>query len=539
MRRKSGWVLRTGILLMGLFGCRTPPGEDLVALVGEEPITTGELEAFIARIPRDLRGGRTGVQAARSLLETLIDRKLMLLEAQSQGIENDPFLQERTSHYREELLLRLYQDREIAGRVIVADEDVLHHYYDTGRNRALRLAGAVLKSREEALQAIEQLRAGEDPGCLPVGVYLRRDQLNQRIAEAVFGLPVGEASTPFPMPLEDGMVYGVFKVLGEKKVPLKVWREKLVGELSARKKVTLGEALYESLQDKYEVQIHPDVVRFLGQHAEDVGGVEEVELTGAEGQRVLCRYRGGDITLGEFLRHVRESGPGRESLADSAQVMVFLHRTLLRRRLFLAEARARQLHENPAFVGRAADKYEEGALSLLREREIDRQIAVTDEEARVFYDAHPELFSSFQSIEIAEVLVRDRSLARHLRKAVEEGAEVEVLALLFSVRQGAARRRGHLRIAPYTRSFVREIYALARNLEIGEVGGPVAVQGGYSVFQVREKEPRASRYDVGARRRATEYLRREKTQRMLTAYVRGLREKFPVRIVAENLGKLP
>jgi hypothetical protein len=63
------------------------------------------------------------------------------------------------------------------------------------------------------------------------------------------------------------------------------------------------------------------------------------------------------------------------------------------------------------------------------------------------------------------------------------------------------------------------------------------VRDGFSVFKVMGRERKPVEYGSDAQRRAAAYVRIDKANRGYVAYVRGLRDRYPVTIRTENLGK--
>ena len=92
-------------------------------------------------------------------------------------------------------------------------------YRESGRDRALRLGGIMLKSAQEAEAIIERLNAGEDFYALASdhslhessaanggdsGTYQVRDQLSPATVEQVLELEIGQISAPVRETFEDG-----------------------------------------------------------------------------------------------------------------------------------------------------------------------------------------------------------------------------------------------------------------------------------------------------------------------------------------------
>ena len=86
-------IIRISLLIaVGLWlGCSEPTEETAtLAKVGTEKITADDFSAFAASIPDGMKVGATPLEAAKSLLGSLIDKTLLLTEASTIDLENDP-----------------------------------------------------------------------------------------------------------------------------------------------------------------------------------------------------------------------------------------------------------------------------------------------------------------------------------------------------------------------------------------------------------------------------------------------------------------
>ena len=126
-------------------------------------------------------------------------------------------------------------------------------------------------------------------------------------------------------------------------------------------------------------------------------------------------------------------------------------------------------------------------------------------------------------------------MAQRLKRELLAGADPAPLARAHTLRPGADHHDGHLTLSPYTKAYYQGIYDLAHSIPVGQVGGPVQVQGGYSVFKVLDRHQKKHPYDATSRRRATAYVKIDKSKRGYVRYVRSLREQHPVEEFADAI----
>ena len=517
----------------------------ILAIVGNETISSSEFKAFKSRVSAGMQVGETPLEIDKNLLEALIDMKLLLREAHAQNIYSDPVFLKRMDEQVKSRLLKLYRKRQIVDKVLVTDEELHRHYRATHRDRALRLGGIMVETREEAQQVVAALETGADFQQLArerslhqgtgehggdSGKYKLRDQTRPTIAEKVFHLEIGGISEPVPFSYEGQKGYVVFKVLDAVPVPLESSEQRIREELISWKMATRTQALLDSLREEYAPRIMYHRIPLLSN-----GGAD---LSDSTDKKALCTFKGGQIALADFLQNAQRIRIAPRELADSSRVVSLLQNIFIPERLFLQEAKALGLDQDPELLDFLSRKREELLISLLRQREVDQHTTASDEEAQAFFDAHPEKFTSPETIVVTEILVPSDSLAHRLKRELQEGADATLLAVQHTMREGALHHSGNLRLNVYTQAFYPSIYEAAQHLEVGEVGGPVPTGKGYSVFRVidrgREKEP----YNADTQRRARAYVKIDKAKRGYVHYVRGLRQKYSVTLFEENVAEM-
>ena len=527
-----------------------PEAQDVVlATIAGDPITLSAFTEFSALIPEGMKKGDTLLDKNRHVLNSLIDKRLLLTEAEAIQLADDPALQAELAFFAKNLLLDLYTHREISQKIVVTDEEMEAHYRATHRDRALRFSGIMLETREEAEEILQAVAdgaqfmelakgrslhrdSGEQGG--DVGGYKLKDKVLPSIAEAIFPLAVGEVSAPIRFQFAGKTHFTVFQVTDEMPLPLAASEHKVREEVFGRKRAARYQALLDSLKGAYGPELRPEQIRALNQHSQQVEG-DLYALPAALRDEPLVSFRGGQISCHEFMQMAWQMRAGRPELADSTRVAFLLETAIIPAFLFAAEARTLGLEEDPNLQQRIRDKRDDLLLNALRQRYVDQHVTATPEEARAFYDSHPEKFTAPLTTEVVEILASSDSLAQRLKRELLAGADPAPLARAHTLRPGADHHDGHLTLSPYTKAYYQGIYDLAHSTPVGQVGGPVQVQGGYSVFKVLDRHQKKHPYDATSRRRATAYIKIDKSKRGYVRYVRGLREQYPVEEFADAI----
>lgn len=517
--------------------CAQEPRELVLAQVDGEPIIASEFRDFDARIPAGMKEG-----GQRQVLESLIDKKLLLREADAANMAEDSWFKGELARFKRARLMALYIEREVVAKIEITPKELDRHHRGSGRHRALRLGGIMVESLEEARAITDLLAAGADFHELAsahsvhektaarggdTGIYQTRDQMSAETVEQVLVLAIGEVSAPVREVFGHEDFYVIYKVLDEIPAPLSASERIIVEELTVQKRQERLQALSDSLMEAYAPVPRPVAIQRLAEN-----GVM------ADQAEVLCAYRGGELTISGFLAAYERLTSRSLQTADSAHVADFLHRRVLPDLFVSAEIEAAGLAEDERFKETVAVKSEELMLSALRRREVDQYVSGTEEEARDFYDAHPEKFARPENTTIVEILVASDSLARRLGDELRAGGDAAALAERHTRREGSLHHDGQMQLNDYVQGLFPVLSAAVRDVAVGEVGGPLKTERGYSVFKVLERTREQIPYNAESQRRARAYVRIDKSKRDYVRFVRNLRNKYPVKIVEGSLEKL-
>lgn len=528
-------------------GCSSQPDEPAVARVGDEYITAAELLAFAAPIPDGIHQGKSDAEADAALLDALIDKKLLLMEAKAQQVDKDPSLVRELSAFADQAILTLYNQLTVDRFISFTEEDLLQHHRATNRDRALRIAMILVESVDKAEEILAQLKNGADFHQLveahsvaeitkawggDTGRYLRRDGVD-RAHQSLFALQVGEVSQPLTFTYKSSRHYAVFKILDEIPVPLSTVEDMVEEEVFGAKRAVLSKALVDSLINVYKPQVQSKTAALLAERA----AAGDMNLSAAQAAQQLATYRSGDLTLAEFLPAVlhKTTPETLQQLADTAWV-ASKALGMITARIMLEEARALNLHQDADLLARIANKHQDLLVSRLRKLSVDSHITITKEEARAFFDQNPEKFLYVAGIFAAEVLLPSQEQAQEVKRQLEEGADAEQLIAQHDTRAVHSEKEGFLRLDVYNRVHYPHMYDAVQDLKVGEVGGPLKVPEGYSVFKVIRREPaKPKSFNAASQKRAAAYVRIDKAKRGYVTYVRHLREKYGIEIFPAHI----
>ena len=497
-------------LLIGLTGAGCgESGPAVVARVAERPIDEESLRRFVMALPPGLRTSKQGPEARRDYLQTLIDRELMLLEAEARGLREDAQLQRRLRRKVEERILSLYRGREIPAVEVTADE-VETRVRELGLDRE-RLAEAVrAPSEEEALrlraglsvgQRFEDLAAG-GPGARGgvLGWLNRLTAPRAGIPSAVFDtLATGEVSAPLTL---EG-AWRMVRFVDERTSTDPSMRDRVRQRL-------LREARQEIEDQKVEVlarELHwaPDAGGLAFLAGLDIGNRRIPDLTPAEARTPLFTFEGGVLTVEDYLDAIREHKVRTpRALRDSGFAAALGQRLLQGRALLLIDADRLGLGEEPEIVRWRDQVQREQLLQALRSQIVGGADSMaTGERVRAYYDEHRESFRLPEEVCFDEILFSTREEAEEVLGQLDDGVELLELSRLRGNRIRRRRPDGLLCANSMSRQVLPGLWAALQEAPVGVVTGPVSLQDrAWVLIKVARREPERLQTFDEARNRA-------------------------------------
>jgi len=499
-------VLALGIILSG---CGEDAHGPVLAEVGDARIHAAQLRRFEERLAASLRSKEAGSKGRRQHLQALIDKEILIREAAAREWDRDPDLRRKLEREWTEQLVNEFFAREVDAKIALEEQEIHDHYLQTGRNRAVMGGKIEVESREEAAEIVRLLQGGADFGELArqrsthrataeqggrfMG-YAIKDQMPLPIMqEKVFPLEKGQLSEPIPLP---GGTYGVFQVMDEIPVPLERVRSVVEAELHREKAGHRSMELGRELLQVLDLRPREDGIEFLAVRLERAGHT----FSAVERGTVLYEFDGGTITVGEFVDSAREnyrtfSGDVRE------QVRWFAESVLVPRALAVQAARDAGIDREQAMVAWRQARKEERLLAVIRKK-VTGGVQVNEAEARHFYAQNPQRFVPQEALTLDEILVATRQEAVALRRRIERGENLRVLAQQHTRRRVAIPDSGRFHLHWYQREAHEALFEAAQGVGPGALLGPIAVEvsarevvplGGaasadryYSVFRVVE-----------------------------------------------------
>jgi len=247
---------------------------------GEKPITVGELseamkKKFFHGIDRAVQAKRINRQK-RSVLDSMLENRVLLKEASIQGIAKTESYQEKVREYENSVIFGTFVQKVIVPEIKLEEKELQAYYRKNSRSytspQMLRIKSLVFKNRSAAAVAFDKLVKGTDfnwlnahaegqadkntPGLLMFdGSVVMANSLPENLQEVLSGVTPEEPRL-FESP--DGYFYVlyVFDVVAPDVRPFEDVKKEIANEVFSVKITAAIEAWAARLKEYYPVEIY-------------------------------------------------------------------------------------------------------------------------------------------------------------------------------------------------------------------------------------------------------------------------------------------
>ena len=285
-------------------------------------------------------------------------------------------------------------------------------------------------------------------------------------------LPLGTISEP----MYTGKYWNIVRFTEERPTSYDKYRDSIKRQLFAERSAQATKEHLELLQNASEVRLREEALQQLvtAYRLQDLSPLTAESLP-------LYTFYEGEITVAAAVKVLQEQNIG-SGFADSVQAASTLKRIVLNPFLIKEAARRAGYYQKPAIQRLEKTKEEEALLNGLKET-ITRGIDISDADVRRYYDSHPEIFSHEPGIWVEELLLPSADEAQEKRALLEGGTPFADLAG-ESLRSDAIEKANRFHFHPLEKAVYPKLMAAVEDAPEGELVGPVAVEGGFSLFRV-------------------------------------------------------
>jgi parvulin-like peptidyl-prolyl isomerase len=433
------------------FASDLPPGDTspLVATWPGGGVTVNELVTWWDYGLSADRSALTTLDGKEAFLNTVINAKLMIDEAESLGLTRLPTVADFYRGRRVSLTNEKVFNRATTGRINVTDRAVDEVYRK--RLTEMDLSQIVVPKQDLAQALTDSIKAGvpfgdlarrystaptaESGGKIPA---VRWGDFTDRFSAEAFRLEAGQVSEPFPAGTGWCILRMDAKTLKEPPDPA---AEKQTIRARLERDAALNErsGYLDSLKTAYNFTIDvPAVVTLSARYAvaiEKAGQQEAAvldadiipELSATDRATPVITYRGGSFTMGEVADLMAGTPFQVRPRVDDPDELIPFITGKASDSLVFAEGVKLGLDREPD-VTAVVDRAKRRKTLFAFYSHISRDAAVTDADARAYYEAHSAEYNVQEGSVLSKIVVGTMEAADSVLQRLDKGEAFEVIA---------------------------------------------------------------------------------------------------------------
>ena len=456
-------------------------------------------------------------ESKREVLETLINRELLFLEARNRELDKSARVLAGLEHVRRQRAVERLIEREVTSRITVSDEEIRAYYEDSDlpTKREVRGRHIAVKTAAEAQTLYQALLDGESFPELARRFSMERQTADKGgdlgywdeslmigpVSKVLFSMQPGELSAPFQG--REGYFH-IVRVEDARPLPYGSVKKRIKDRLYADRLAARTAEFRANIRKQFNLQLVEEAslqLVKLGKTASH--GIPEFnrdeQLT-----RPLMLYEEGQVALGQYLTWLAATSPQRRPVTvDTASIARYARRTAVDSVLLPLAAQQAGLADDDEMQRYLANRR---ALLMIEElRRLEAEALIVDEAAmRTYYEEHLAWFTDPALLIYEAILLQREADALDVAEKVRQGADMWTLAQayprfhnawfhynIYHIHREEDAQHAH---SPHTMS---EVLAAVRKTPVGKVGGPFLVHfqprekiwPGYIVFRTLEQRP--------------------------------------------------
>jgi len=510
------------ILFLIIVSCAKQETEPIVASAGKTTIPLSEFHDRYEFTPHILMTQDTE-RNKRQFLISLLGEKILAEEAYHCDLNKNEKFQTYSEQMEQEAIVEALFEQEVAAKIEISDEELKKAFMLSQSELDVQVLS--FDNIEQALEAKKQIDAGKSLHQVKrefqTDTFISTDSVltltmkwgesHPDIEQVAFQLKLNEVSDPVEA---DGVSF-IIKLIQQRTNVMITEADYLREAPSIRKKITqrkraeLLTDFMRSLMTDKKVLVSREIFKFVADELEKFYPIEdsskapgklpeqrEIHLDSLQSNNLadhmndtFARFNDGSIwTVGDFIKKL-SVGPYRLSYKSSKLFRNSLSNVI--RRMIEFESLAKKGREaglqSSYYVRYQKKMWDDAYLAQLLRQQIIDTVSVSDEEVHHYYNQHKNNYAGPEMVKLQEILVNDEALAHQVYQRIKNGEEIGALARKYNQREISKKTDGVM--GYFNTSALGKIGEVARNLNIGEIGGPVKTEKNqYSIFKILDKK---------------------------------------------------
>jgi parvulin-like peptidyl-prolyl isomerase len=545
-------IILTAFMFSGCGG----EGDPVLARVDGDKITAKDLDDIFRQSRKTFLTFEDEYEDRRAILDSLVIRQLLIQEAYNRNIDESEEVNRIVLGNKDQFLLDVLYLRKVVDEVEVTEDEVKDFY--SKLEYKLKASHIVVAGEDTAQMIIDSLAAGAvfenlavnhsiDPSVSrnqgDLG-YFVWGQMDPVFLENVFKMNPGEISQPFETKYGWHIVKLVDRAPNEVRGSFEKMREQIRSSLESVRRNQRLNAYRDELREKYPIRVDTVTCEYLLRKREILyppsllenlpkNDFDIEQLDRDERELIIASWDGGQMTVGEYLRKIKQSRPsGRPNLDNYDNIADYVFNLNL---LIILSYEARQLGlEDDAEFKRKLKKFKELTMADVMENDSLPLPGEVDEgQMRQYYEDNQKEFTVPEKIHVYEILFNDYSTAKTYSLKLRSLQKFKEIASKYTERSGKRASGGNL--GWIEQRMYPQLFPVAKETDIGDVTAPVQTRTKYSVMYIADKKPENVKDFLMVKQTIKEKLEREMRRQVFEEWVERRKTEADIKIFEDNL----
>lgn len=534
-----------------------------VAKVGQEKISQAEfVNALETRYSKRENYQDLAYDSKIEILNSVIDKKLKLNAAYDRNLDQDSIIVREVNMFRDRLVSSRYYEKYVIDYLV--SKKTLDIYIENQRNEIkashilLTHSGthsAIVRSKEEAKQLgeeiLKKIEQGESFDSLAViysddpaakegsgrNTWFQWGSMSEHFHTAVQKMEIGTILGPINA---DNAIH--FVKLYDRRKNEQFSEPNSVEDFFYLKRKVLQSYRdstqivwnrhHEALKEEYDFRLLKQPIMNLAAlitKKMNSGRIDLQSFSHEEMNTPLAEWNGGICSLSTLVKRSRER-PSRILLNYRHVKALEIDINNISIIEMVIQDAIKEGFEEEAFVQEQRQKFlENKLLQQIENVAINKNIEISDEEVKQFYDENPDRFKKPAEIELWEIYLKDKKLADDIVLKLKRGTDFESLAKKYSKDKTIAGRAGYVGFRSETARGQVSQDAFKSGPD-KKIGGPVEYRNGWVVYKTGKIHEESIRRFKDVKNRAASLLRRERLIQKQQEWKNELEESYAITI---------
>lgn len=522
-------------------------GKKTVATVNNELITLEDFNRAIesSHASRS-RGNKAGRIDYSGILNRLINTRLIVLEARNMGLDQLPEIKSMVDQYSRRSLREILLEQHV--KDVKADDDEVESIYQEAV-KEWKIKSILFQKEEDVNRAQDEIKAGKsfeevaktaaDVGSAIIsdeGEYLKNKDLLPPVARIVSKMEVGSVS-PVISVGKKGFI--IFKLEGTRIPEDEDPEARKQAKLKAlnQKRVRTAKDYYHDLKKKY-VKVNEEFLNDLDFEAKEPGFEKLLR-----DKRVIAKIKGEKpVTVAELAKALKQKFyHGIDKAVQGKQVNKIKYERLegiLQKRLLLKEAFTKGIDKTEVYSNRVKEYEYSLIFGAFIKKVITPDIKLDIQELKANYEENSDEYVLPQMIRIKSLVFWERKDAVEAIDILQKGTDFNWLSSnaegqVDKDSEGLLKFEGELITLS---SLPEELEKIVAGSKPGDFRLYANSRGHFYVLYIYHVIPAKLQPFEDVQKEIAKKVFNSKLKKAVELYADKLREYYPVKIYAEDLG---